>query len=147
MSVGPTGGNGAFQPFYVATNATGTAVFFTTGEQLTADDTDSSLDIYQRSRPSHPATTRVSVGDGGAGNGTSNIFFGGISTDGANAFFTTDEGLVPNDANGEFDVYRRNASAGTTGSSRRRTAPAGSGASMPPTRLMAHARSSRRLRP
>jgi hypothetical protein len=45
----------------------GTAVFFTSAEQLTADDTDASIDLYKWSE-STDSVTRLSTGTGASGN-------------------------------------------------------------------------------
>ena len=64
---------------YGKTNATGTKVFFATNEKLTADDTDTSMDVYERSGG---ATTLLSKGTIG-GNGPQDAFFAGSSSDGS----------------------------------------------------------------
>jgi hypothetical protein len=48
----------------------GSIVYFTSSEQLTADDTDTAVDLYKWSEAGNEVT-RVSVGSGGAGNASS----------------------------------------------------------------------------
>ena len=121
LSIGPTGGNLAIPAFYDGNSATGSHVFFHTGEKLIAADTDSSTDVYDRSAGT---TTRVSFGSAG-GNGANPAFFDGASGDGSRVFFSTDEALEAGDTDVFFDVYERSGGATTkvsTGS------PGGNGA-------------------
>jgi hypothetical protein len=108
ISTGSTGGNGAFDVFFAANSADGTRVFFETDEKLTAADTDSAFDVYQRA---NGVTTLVSTGTTG-GNGAVDVTFDAISTDGTRAFFETDEQLTAADTDIQVDVYER--SGGTT---------------------------------
>src|SRR4029453_12046633 len=62
LSTGPTGGNGAFEALFSGASDGGTKVFFQTAEALTASDSDSPLDIYERSGGT---TTLVSTGPSG----------------------------------------------------------------------------------
>jgi hypothetical protein len=108
VSTGPAGGNGANDAFFDAVSDDGSRVFFDTDESLVAGDTDSAIDVYQRSGGT---TTLVSIGPSG-GNGAFDVIFDGISRDGAHLFFETDEALVAADTNGTTDIYDR--SGGTT---------------------------------
>jgi hypothetical protein len=108
VSTGPTGGNGAFGAFFVGASPDGTKVFFGTSEQLVAADTDTSLDVYERSGGT---TTLISTGPDG-GNGAFAAFFDGASTDGTKVFFHTNESLISDDSDSSQDVYQR--SGGTT---------------------------------
>ena len=65
VSIGPTGGNGAFESNLVGASADGGRVFFVTGESLVSADTDVAQDLYERSGGQ---TTLVSTGPAG-GNG------------------------------------------------------------------------------
>jgi Tol biopolymer transport system component len=93
----------------------GLTAFFATFESLADADTDTAIDIYARDLPDGP-TTLVSEGDAGCepcGNdGSADVLFVSSSQDGTVAFFETKEGLVPGDADGGNDVYRR--AVGTT---------------------------------
>ena len=60
MSAGQTGGNGTFDATLWEATPDGTIQFFTTNEQLVAEDTDSVVDIYQRAAG---ITTLVSKGE------------------------------------------------------------------------------------
>ena len=78
-------------------------MFFETSEALTASDTDSALDIYERSGG---ATTLVSTGPSG-GNGPSDAIFQAVSADGSRIVFSTVESLVGADTDGRLDLYER----------------------------------------
>lgn len=84
-------------------SSSGGVVFFRTAEALTAEDTDSSQDVYQRSGG---VTTLVSIGPAG-GNGSADASFAGASADGSKVFFVTLESLVSADTDSSLDVYRR----------------------------------------
>jgi hypothetical protein len=109
VSTGTTGGNGAFNAFFDGASADGSHVFFETGESLVSGDTDSSVDIYDRSGGT---TTQVSTGTTGA-NGPNNALFDGNSQDGTKVFFDTRDGLVAGDTDGKLDVYQRSSGATT----------------------------------
>ena len=86
----------------------GSKVFFHTDEQLVSGDTDSVLDLYERSGGT---TTLVSQGQIN-GNGAFGAFFNGASSDGSKVFFTTNERLASSDTDSSQDIYER--SGGTT---------------------------------
>jgi len=111
ISTGPDGGNGAFGLLFEGASADGSRVFFVTNEQLvTAADTDSSRDVYQRSGST---TTLISTGPNG-GNGANAANFQGASADGSRAFFSTDEKLVTaTDSDSAIDLYQREGSTTT----------------------------------
>jgi hypothetical protein len=108
LSTGPAGGNGATPASFKGASADGSRVFFETDERLTSGDTDSSIDVYQRSAGT---TTLLSTGPAG-GNGATDAYFEGASKDGARVWFETKESLVAGDSDGRQDVYER--SGGTT---------------------------------
>ncbi|MEA2389868.1 MAG: large repetitive protein, partial [Thermoleophilaceae bacterium] len=85
------------------TSSDGSRVFFDTDEQLVAGDTDSSVDLYERSSG---VTTQVSQGAIN-GNGALSATFEGASSDGTKVFFQTDEQLVTGDIDSTTDVYER----------------------------------------
>jgi hypothetical protein len=103
VSTGDTGGNGTFDTFFEGATNDGTRVFFRTVESLVSADTDSVVDVYERSGGQ---TTLVSTGDTG-GNGANSAFFTGASADGSQVFFATTEQLVSGDADTFVDVYER----------------------------------------
>jgi hypothetical protein len=115
VSTGPTGGNAQFdaglgiglenQKHVVSDD--GQHAFFSTVESLTPDDTDHSLDIYERAGGS---TRLVSIGSAG-GNGPYSAIFRGASADGSHAYFTTDESLVAADGDTSTDLYDSSAAA------------------------------------
>jgi hypothetical protein len=102
VSVGPLGGNGAFDAEFRFASTDGGRVFFETAEQLAAADTDSVGDVYQRAGG---ATTLLSMGSTG-GDGPYPARATGISTNGATVFFTTAEQLTADDTDSSIDVYR-----------------------------------------
>ena len=108
VSTGPAGGNAESGAFFDGASADGTRVFFDTQEPMTATDTDSSYDIYERAGG---ATTLVSTGPDG-GNGAFFAAFQDATPDGAKVFFHTSESLVASDTDGAQDVYQR--AGGTT---------------------------------
>ena len=108
VSTGPAGGNGAFSNAFRGASDDGSHVFFETEERLTSNDTDSSLDVYDRSGGT---TSLVSTGPTG-GNGAIDAYFSGASDNGTIAWFETNESLVPGDADSKQDVYQR--AGGTT---------------------------------
>jgi len=83
-----------------------TRAFFNTSEPLVAEDTDTAIDVYERTAGT---TTLLSVGPAGQ-NGSASLQ--GVSHDGTRAFFLTSNALVPEDADQCIDLYER--SAGTT---------------------------------
>jgi hypothetical protein len=108
VSTGATGGNGPQGAFFDGVSVDGARVFFHTAERLTAGDTDSQADVYERSGG---ATVLISIGSSG-GNGAIPAFFDGASADGSRVFFDTDERLEPADVDSVQDIYER--TSGTT---------------------------------
>jgi hypothetical protein len=108
QSTGPIGGSGAVASVYRGASADGTRVFFQTTESLVAADTDSSIDVYERS---NGTTTLLSTGPNG-GNGAFSAIFLAASKDGSRVFIRTAEKLVAADTDSAQDVYER--SNGTT---------------------------------
>jgi hypothetical protein len=106
VSLGPTGGNGAFSAVPAGVSTDGRHIFFETSEQLVAADTDTADDVYDRD-PVTGTTTLVSVGSTGQ-NGTSSASFEGASRDGSHVFFSTPDKMTPDDTDaGAYDVYER----------------------------------------
>jgi hypothetical protein len=85
------------------------AVFFTDDSQLVPADTDSLIDVYERSGG---GTTLISAPGVGASGSPAATFFQAVSDDGTKVFFATTENLVAADTDGLTDVYER--SGGTT---------------------------------
>jgi WD40-like Beta Propeller Repeat len=81
----------------------GSHVFMRTAQRLAADDADTNRsDAYVRS---DGATTLVSKPTGVADPDTGGVDFGGNSTDGTVAFFSTDQPLVAEDGDPHYDLY------------------------------------------
>jgi hypothetical protein len=108
VSVGPSGGNGAFEAQHVGGTPDGLRSYFVTQESLVSGDTDASKDVYERSGG---ATALISTGPIN-GNGPHEARFGGVSADGTRVFFETTESLTSTDTDSARDVYER--AGGTT---------------------------------
>jgi hypothetical protein len=106
VSTGPAGGNGASGAVYVGASEDAKRVFFSTSEQLTADDTDSGTDMFERFEGN---TTRVSTGPNGGNSGQA-LFVTSppspISDDGTRVIGYTSESLTPDDTDTRPDVYQ-----------------------------------------
>jgi len=103
----PTCGNGAHNANFAGASADGSHLFFVTAEALVDADTDTRVDVYERSSS---ATTLISTGSIN-GNGPHDAQLQGVSVDGTRAFFITKERLTgEDDFAGEEDVYVRSAS-------------------------------------
>ena len=100
ISLGPDGGNGPAHAFLGGISDDGTRAFFQTYESLDAGDTDSNVDIYERTAGS---TYRVSTG-----NGALDADFRAVSADGMRVVFRTAESLLAGDTDGVADVYSAN---------------------------------------
>jgi hypothetical protein len=103
VSTGPAGGNGAISSQFRGASADGTRIFFQSSEALVAADTDTRMDIYERSGAT---TTLLSTGPAG-GNGAFNASFSASSADGTRVFFRTSEQLVSGDTDTTQDLYER----------------------------------------
>ncbi len=101
------GGSGPFAAGWEGSSSDGSRVFFETREPLAAGDTDSFVDVYERSG----GTTEL-VSAGTPGNGAFDARFVESSALGTRVFFETQEQLGGGDADSAFDVYER--SGGTT---------------------------------
>jgi len=99
----PGCGNGSFDATFAKGSADGALVFFVTDEKLVSEDTDASFDVYVRDLGAE-TTSLVSAG----GNGPFDASLRGISPNGAWAYFTTAEPLLPADGDEAVDVYARN---------------------------------------
>jgi hypothetical protein len=116
LTTGPTAGNPSYDYFGSRASADARRVYFETREKLvpqdqdgncidySADDPDTApridcRDVYERF---NGQTRLVSFG----GNGPYDTQLVGISSDGAKAFFTTAESLLPQDTNNVSDIYQ-----------------------------------------
>lgn len=112
ISLGPAGGNDAFNATFEKASADGTVVFFSTEEALVEEDADRRMDVYMR-EPEGGETTLVSQGAAGCspcGNGPFDAGFAGASSDGEEAFFVSQEELVGADKDNSVDIYERDLS-------------------------------------
>jgi hypothetical protein len=107
ISAGAINGNGNNQAQFRSASADGTRVFFTTNEQLTANDIDAVDDIYQRAAG---VTTRESATTFN-GNGAFAATFLATSADGSRVFFSSSEKLQAPDTDASVDVYETSAGA------------------------------------
>jgi hypothetical protein len=109
VSVGPAGGNGAYDADFRAISEIDGRVFFHTAEVLSGADLDLSTDVYERSGGT---TTLVSTGPLDSP-GLLDASFVGASNDGTRVFFSTAISLLVGDTDGGWrDIYER--FAGTT---------------------------------
>jgi hypothetical protein len=109
LSTGPTGGNGAHDSDLKGWSTGGTRIFFHTAERLVSSDTDSRVDVYERSGST---TTLLSTGPAG-GNGAFDALLQDVSADGSRAVISTGEPLVSSDTDTRLDVYERSGSTTT----------------------------------
>jgi hypothetical protein len=122
ISNGSIGGNGSGISRYKGSSSDGKAVYFLTDEKLVAADTDGAQDVY---RNREGATSLVSAGEEGRGNGPSLASFDWVSVEGSTerVVFSTSESLVTEDTDSSQDVYENVEGATTLVS----TGPGGSG--------------------
>jgi hypothetical protein len=99
-------GEGNFPATFRGASADGGRAFFTTLEQLDSADMDTLLDIYRRDLGTS-ATVLVSGAAGAACPAATDCSasYGGVSGDGAHAYFETNERLVAADQDNSQDVY------------------------------------------
>ncbi len=113
----PGCGNGSFDAGFAAASADGEKVFLVTQEELTANDKDNTLDVYERNLATEK-TVLVSAGSTACpaecGNGPYNATLWGISHNGAYAYFTSEEVLAPQDGDTTTDIYVRELLGGET---------------------------------
>ena len=101
VSQGPKAFNGAAQATLQQISPDGNQVFFTSPERMVSEDTDSSIDLYERSRA---AVTKLFSAGEINGNGAFDVTAMG---DGARPMFATSEQLVPGDHDSAPDLYER----------------------------------------
>jgi hypothetical protein len=116
VSTGSAGGNGPIDVGWDSSlriTGDGTHAFFRTTEALVPEDTDTSVDLYERTA----GTTRlVSTGPQMPGCGSSGCTVDssyGFTADGNHVFFETNERLVAADTNNATDVYERSGGVTT----------------------------------
>jgi Tol biopolymer transport system component len=96
--------------------ADGHLALFTTTEKMVPGDTDNQPDVYVRSKDEalgEQVTREVSIGPAG-GNDAQPVQYDGVSSDGEKVFFSTKEGLVASDKDGQEDIYMRNLETNAT---------------------------------
>jgi hypothetical protein len=84
-------------------STTGNHIFFSVADQLTSDDTDANLDIYDYTGGHVYLMSRTGAG---AEATSSPAFWGGATPNGARVFFTTSQKLLSADTDSDTDVYR-----------------------------------------
>lgn len=100
-------GNREAPATFVGATPTGSKVFFTTEEKLTAADGDEAGDVYAR-EPSAPEPVLATPG------GAAPVTFQGASADGTKVFFETTDKLAAGDGDSETDIYERDLTGETT---------------------------------
>jgi hypothetical protein len=117
VSLGPAGGNDAYNALFEKASADGTLVFFSTEESMVEADIDHRSDVYMRNMIAG-TTTLVSVGESacapGCGNGSVDAGFAGANADGTKVFFVSEERLAAADTDNSVDVYVRDMADETT---------------------------------
>lgn len=121
---------------FEAASADGAKVFFSTTEQMTADDTDTARDlyVYDSEQPADARISRVSLADsscltcndnaseaGGQGNSQAKLVT--VSDDGSRVFFITGDVLSADDTDAQQSIYAHAVEDGATTF----VAPAGAG--------------------
>lgn len=113
----PACGNADADAGFARASADGAKAFFVSNERLTAEDTDSAVDVYERNLTT-ATTTLVSVGGSsclpGCGNGPAGATLRGLAPNASRVFFTTSEQLSGADADSALDIYARNLEGGIT---------------------------------
>lgn len=112
VSLGPVGGNDAYEARFEGASGDGSKVFFSAEERLVEGDTDRARDVYMRDLTAPtPTTTLVTQGGGacapGCGGGTFPASFAAVDDAGSEVLFFTAESLVPADADKAIDLYVR----------------------------------------
>lgn len=117
VSIGPAGGNDAYNAQFDKVSADGGLVLFSTDEALVEADTDHRADVYARNLTTG-TTTLVSLGEAACapacGSGPADASFARASADGTSVFFVTEERLTSADTDGSVDVYVRDLTSETT---------------------------------
>jgi hypothetical protein len=120
VSIGPTGGDDAFNAVFAGASEDGRLVVFATAERLVEADEDFVSDLYLRDAESDQ-TFLVSQGDPTCeapecGNAEEPATFvqRGVTDDAGEVFFLTDESLEPADVDEAGDVYVRDLDDSTT---------------------------------
>ena len=110
VSTGPTDAVPGLPASFEKASASGGVAIFATAQKLTAEDGDTSRDVYSRSIGAGSTTLVSQAGagcTGSCGDGPPDADFAGASSDGSVVFFETDESLVGNDTDVGPDVYER----------------------------------------
>ncbi len=117
VSLGPAGGNAAYNALFEKTNSDGSIAFFSTEEGLVEADTDLKSDVYMRDLTSG-TTTLISGGEASCapacGNGPAHAGFAAASSDGTKVLFVSEERLAAADTDSSADIYVRNLANETT---------------------------------
>jgi hypothetical protein len=100
-------GSGEVAAIFVGATPSGSRVFISTDERLTAADGDEASDIYAQA----PGVATPILATPG---GNAPVTFQGASADGARVIFETTDKLGAGDTDGETDVYQRDLDAETT---------------------------------
>ena len=93
-------------------SADGSRIYFTSADQLAANDPTSAQDLYVRVNDADPVVVSEDPATEMAAGG--NSFFAGATEDGTHVYFATAAGIDADDDDSDGDIYDRNATAGTT---------------------------------
>ena len=97
-----TQGTGEFDVDLDSVSEDGSTIVFSTAEKLAAADTDSSVDVYERT-----AATTALVSQGNPSNGAFDAKWAVTTPDGSSVFFLTREPILSLDADSSIDLYQR----------------------------------------
>ncbi len=97
-----SGGDGEFDADLDSVSEEGSTIVFSTAEKLAAADTDSSVDLYERTG----ATTQL-VSQGESFNGAFDAKWAVTPPDGSSVFFLTREPILSQDTDSSVDLYER----------------------------------------
>ena len=103
-STGPAGGNGPVDPIDHYASRDGTRLWFRTTEPLVAEDSDTLLDLYERSAA---GISLMSTGPTDDGTATAWSFLGHASADGTHVYFESLDRLTPDATEGSSNLYER----------------------------------------
>jgi len=115
VSVNSSGAQGNDYSFTSAISSDGHAVLFTSvATNLVPGDTNGRRDLFVRDRTAGTTTRATLTGSGGQIDNDVNDGAGDLSADGTRVVFSTPaKNVVPNDAEGDFDVFVRDLHSAT----------------------------------
>jgi hypothetical protein len=105
VSDDPTGVDAEQHAILEGASADGARAFFSTSESMSAGDTDTHIDVYERGAAG--AVTLMSDDDAPTTDAEMPAMFAGVSDDGSRVFLVTNEVLAASDTDNAADLYER----------------------------------------